>query len=164
MCDRSFDVYCPMKVYLDTCSLQRPLDNRTQLRVRLEAEAILSILDLIEAGRVGLVSSVVLDYEIDRNPNLTRREFAQEVVARAENTIELSDAIQRRAKALNLVGIAALDSLHLASAEVAGVDFFCTCDDTFLNKAKRTVQGKTRVVSPREFLEELEKWQSPRGL
>lgn len=28
-----------MKVYLDTCSLQRPLDNKTQLRVLLESEA-----------------------------------------------------------------------------------------------------------------------------
>ena len=33
-----------MRIYFDTCILNRPLDNRSQLRVALEAEAILGIL------------------------------------------------------------------------------------------------------------------------
>ena len=35
-----------MRIYLDTCSLQRPLDDRSQLRIRQEAEAILYVLEL----------------------------------------------------------------------------------------------------------------------
>jgi hypothetical protein len=31
-----------MKIYLDMCSIQRPLDTKTQLRIAVEAEAILS--------------------------------------------------------------------------------------------------------------------------
>jgi len=50
--------------------------------------------------------------------------------------------------------------LHLASAEAGEVDFFCTCDDAFIKKAKREVRGKTKVVSPLELAEEIEKWQS----
>ncbi len=38
-----------MKVYLDTCSIQRPLDDQTQIRIRLEAEAVLGIISLIES-------------------------------------------------------------------------------------------------------------------
>lgn len=96
-----------MKLYLDTCSLQRPLDDKTSLRVRLEA-----------------------------------------------------DAIAQRARALNNAGIAPLDSLHLAFAEAANADFFCTCDDVFLKKAKREVKGNTRAVSPLELAEIIEQWES----
>ena len=37
-----------MNVYLDTCSLQRPLDDQTQIRIRLEAEAVLAIIELLK--------------------------------------------------------------------------------------------------------------------
>lgn len=33
-----------MRIYFDNCSLQRPFDNKSQLRIRIEAEAILSII------------------------------------------------------------------------------------------------------------------------
>jgi len=72
-----------MKVYLDSCSLQRPLDDKSQLRIRLEAEAVLSVLDLVKAGRIQLVSSDTLDFEIGRNPNPTRYDFASETIAGA---------------------------------------------------------------------------------
>ena len=39
-----------MKIYLDTCSLQRPLDNKTQLRVMVESEAVLGLLALCAAA------------------------------------------------------------------------------------------------------------------
>ena len=29
-----------MRIYLDTCCIQRPLDNKTQIRIILEAEAV----------------------------------------------------------------------------------------------------------------------------
>ena len=39
-----------MLLYLDLCSLQRPLDDKTQLRIALEAEAVLVVapIELIE--------------------------------------------------------------------------------------------------------------------
>jgi hypothetical protein len=45
-----------MKIYLDNCSLQRPLDDKTQIRIALEAEAILSVLALCEAGGLELIN------------------------------------------------------------------------------------------------------------
>ena len=49
-----------MRIYLDMCSLQRPLDTKTQIRVAVEAEAILNILALWESGQIELVSSPAL--------------------------------------------------------------------------------------------------------
>ena len=43
-----------MKIYLDTCSLHRPLDSKTQIRIMLEAEAILGIIGLCETGQIEL--------------------------------------------------------------------------------------------------------------
>jgi hypothetical protein len=59
-----------MKIYLDTCSLHRPLDSKTQIRIALESEAILGILTLCESGSLELVSSEVLIFEVEQNPNM----------------------------------------------------------------------------------------------
>ena len=45
--------------------------------------------------------------------------------------ISLNDDIKKRAKALIKTGIKPVDALHLASAEAARADYFCTCDDKF---------------------------------
>ena len=58
-----------MKIYLDNCCLQRPLDDKSQLRIQLEAEAILAVLTFCENQEVQLVSSDVLEFEKDKNPH-----------------------------------------------------------------------------------------------
>jgi len=145
------------KVYLDTCSLQRPLDSKTHIRVALEADAILGILNLIESGRIELVSSEVLLFEIGRNPNSIRQEYALEVMSKAETYVAIHSGIEKRAKEFVLSGISPLDALHLASAEDAPADYLCTCDDTFLKKAKAVSGLKMKIVSPLELVEEIEK-------
>lgn len=149
-----------MIVYLDTCSLQRPLDDRSQVRIRLEAEAVLSIIDLVEAGTLDLLSSDALAYETERNPHPTRKEFVWEVVSSAFRHIDFTEQVEKRAQELNQTGIDTLDSLHLASTEEGDADLFCTCDDSFLTKAKREASNETRAVSPLELVEEIERWQS----
>ena len=64
-------------IYLDTCSIQRPLDNKLQPRIFLEAEAILTRLSLVEAGELGLLSSDVLKFEISCIANINRRTEAE---------------------------------------------------------------------------------------
>jgi len=145
-----------MKIYLDTCSIQRPLDSKTQIRIILEAEAILGIIGLCEAGQIELVSSEALMFEIRRNPHPIRRDFGLEILMKATSFVILNEQIEKRAKEFGKIGIKALDALHLASAEEAEVDYFCTCDDKFLNKAKRVGDLRTKVVSPVELIEVLE--------
>jgi len=147
-----------MRVYLDTCSLQRPLDNKTQLRVLLESEAVLGLLALCDSEGIELLSSEALVFEIERNPNLTRQEYALEVLAKAAEFVVLEPEVEKRARDLNRRGYKPLDALHLASAEAGQADFLCTCDDRFLKRARASKGLKTKVVSPIELIGELEQW------
>jgi predicted nucleic acid-binding protein len=144
-----------MQIYLDTCSLHRPLDDKTQVWIALEAEAILAILALCEAGSVGLVSSEVLVFEVERNPHPQRKAFVTEILARATMTIDVTDTIEQRAKALESRGFKPLDALHLASAEAGQVDYFCSCDDRLLKKAKAQSDFTVKILSPLELAQEI---------
>lgn len=146
-----------MRIYLDNCSLQRPLDSKTQVRISLEAEAILGVLALLEAGQVTLISSEALLFEVSRNPHHTRREYAVEVLSLAQITVLLNEKIKRRANELNSIGLDPLDALHVASAEDTHADYFCTCDDRLLKKARGLEDLETKVVNPIELIEELER-------
>jgi hypothetical protein len=44
----------------------------------------------------------------------------------------------------------------LAFASDAKVDYFCTCDDKFLKKARRIEGLYTKVISPTELVMELD--------
>jgi predicted nucleic acid-binding protein len=143
-------------LYLDTCSIQRPLDTLTQTRLRLEAEAILGVLAQVKAGNVDLISSTVLELEISQNPVAVRREHGEQVLAQATAIVLVDTPIEQRAIDFGRMGIKAMDALHLAAAEAAGVDYFCTCDDRFLRRSKRIPDLRIRVVSPLELIEVIE--------
>ncbi len=147
-----------MKVYLDMCAIQRPLDTPGQMRILLEAEAVLGILALSEAGMLDLVSSDALIYENEQNPSPIRREYGYAVLAQARGIISVTPDVKARANHLLQHGIKPLDALHLALAEAGEVDFFCTCDDRLKRQAKRVNDLTIKVVSPIELIREIEKW------
>jgi len=95
---------------------------------------------------------------IERNPNLTRQEYALEVLAKAAAFVVLEPDVEKRARELNRLGFKPLDALHLASAEAGQADFLCTCDDRFLKRARASKGLRTKVVSPIELIGELERW------
>ena len=150
--------YCEiMKIYFDACSLQRPLDEKSHLRIILEAEAILGMIMLIETKEIELISSETLLFELQKTPNIYKKRYVLNVLNKGKIFIRLNDEIKQRAKVLNTTGIKPVDALHLASAEAAQADYFCTCDDRFLKKAKQLINNQTTAVSPLELIEELEK-------
>lgn len=104
-----------------------------------------------------MISSEALAFETERNPNITWREYALEVLSKAKLFVILNDQIENRAKELNVIGIKPLDSLHLASSEEAQADYFCTCDDKLLNRAKAIENIRIKVISPIELAKEIEK-------
>lgn len=144
-----------MKIYLDMCSIQRPLDSKTQPRIAVEAEAILGVLTLCEAAQIELMSSDTLLFEVGRNPHPVRKEYALKVLAKAVAFIATDSDVEERARIFQAEGIKPLDALHLASAVIAKADYFCTCDDRFLKQAKATDTGQTKVVSPLELITEV---------
>ena len=50
-----------------------------------------------------------------------------------------------------------MDALHLASAIVSEINFFCTVDDKFFIKAKKFATLKTKIISPLELIAEVER-------
>jgi predicted nucleic acid-binding protein len=71
-------------------------------------------------------------------------------------SVSLNEEIEDKAKIFNKYGVKPLDSLHLASAEWGGADYFCTSDEAFLKKAKK-IATKTKPVSLLELIKEIEK-------
>lgn len=141
-----------MRVYLDACSLQRPLDDRSQPRVNLEAEAVLTILRLVENGELDLVSSEALEIEVDRTPDAERRAAVRDILTLASETLRLGPEVESEAATLIGSGVKPLDALHLAFASRAEVEYFCTCDDKLLKKAKKLKSLKTTTVTPLELV------------
>lgn len=137
------------------CSLQRPLDTKTQVRVAVEAEAILSIITLWEAEQLELVSSFALMFEAEQIPLSERRTYILEALSKANLFVGRSPSIEEQAKGFVDVGIKPLDALHLASAISAQANYFCTCDDRFLRRAKQVETRLTKVVSPLELVTEI---------
>ena len=144
-----------MKIYLDMCSVQRPLDTKTHVRVVMEAEAILNILALCASGYVTLLASDALVFETAQNPHPIRKQYAFGVLAMAIQ-LDLTDShIEARARAFHAAGNKPLDALHLASAVAAQAAYLCTCDDRFLRRAQALDTHPTQVVSPLALVAEI---------
>jgi predicted nucleic acid-binding protein len=126
-----------MRIYLDSCSLQRPFDDQTQLRIRVETEAVVAILAAAQVGNVVLVNSEALEYESNRIPDEQRRTEVKAVLALAQEHLDVSDEAEALALFLEGHGISPMDAVHLALASTAKVDFFATCDDIFCGKQKK---------------------------
>ena len=139
-----------MKIYLDVCCWNRPFDDQSQNRVRLEAEAVLSILEMSESGKLEIIGGDVVEDELSEMPDDERREKVELLLTLASSHILLTTAIERRAMELQKWNIAPLDALHLASAEDVSADFL-TVDDDLIRKAKRA-SLKVKVENPAKWL------------
>jgi hypothetical protein len=64
-------------IYLDVCCLNRPFDDQTQERIRLEAEAVLRILVKFQRGDWQLLGSEAFDDELENTPEKTRKRHNQ---------------------------------------------------------------------------------------
>lgn len=141
-----------MTIYLDVCCLNRPFDDQSQSRVRVEAEAVLSILKMAEDSEFEILGSDIIDDELSQNPDREKRGKV-ELLRPSAPHVTLTKAIEQRAVALQQWGIAPLDALHLASAESAVADYFLTTDDDLLRKtSRRQSELKVKVENPAKWL------------
>jgi predicted nucleic acid-binding protein len=138
-----------MRVYLDTSVYNRPFDDQTQPRIWLETLALSLILQMIENGAVGLVSSSVLEYENDRNPFQLRRRWVTRCLSLASLYQRVDERIRPRAQELEHQGLKAIDALHVACAETVGSDYFLTCDDQVIRQYK---DSRVCVANPVDFV------------
>ena len=146
-----------MKIYLDLCAIQRPLDTPNQVRIVLESEAVLGIITFCDSGQAELLSSEALLYEGEQSALAIRQEHTRSVLAKAKASLNISDKEKTRAANLVTFGIRPLDALHIALAEAGNADYFCTCDDKLLRSAKRVKDLTVKVISPVDLVQEIEK-------
>ena len=145
-----------MKIYLDSCCLNRPFDDQRQPRVRLEAEAVTLILEKIHKRELEWITSDVLVYELAQTKDAERRERLILLAGQSKQAVETTEKILDRAEDISLSGFENFDSIHLASAEQAKVEIFLTTDDSLLKTANRHKQlFPFIVVNPVKWLEEV---------
>lgn len=141
-----------MKIYLDNCCYNRPYDDQTQLKIRLETEAKLSIQHKIKTGELMLVWSYILDFENEANPFEERkREIRKWRKIAVEEIVETQDIIEK-GRELQDKGLRPKDCLHVSCAINAKCEYFFTTDQGILNK--NTDIKKIRIINPVEFIVE----------
>ena len=141
-----------MRVYLDNCCYNRPFDEQSQLKVRLETVTKLAVQLMMATGVVQYVWSKTLDYEISFNPFKKRRDAIMWWKTSASEYVETTEELILRGEQIETMGVRPKDALHLASAEKANCDFFLTTDRGILKKVKTL--GQMRILNPVQFISE----------
>lgn len=142
------------KVYLDVNIYNRPFDDQSQVRIRLETISIFSIMQRIKKRELLLIWSFIIDYENSLNPYDDVRQEVEFLSSLASKSILPSDTIVTQAKKFEYKGMKSRDALHVACALAAGADYFLTCDDKLINKAS-SIRG-LKILNPVRFIEETE--------
>ena len=138
-----------MRVYLDNSVLNRPFDDQSIPKIRLETLAAFFVFELIENKKIKLVNSSVIDYENSKNPFFERKIWISVYLSKATFYQKLSLKIKEKAKDIEKLGISPIDCLHLTSAEAAKVDYFLTCDYDIIRKYR----GELKVLNPIDFIQ-----------
>ena len=145
-----------MKVYFDACAYNRPYDDFSQMRVRLEAEAVLAIMHICFENDWILISNDVVDLEIAETRDPSKREKVQEFSAMANEKVYADSNTAIRADELQALGFKALDSFHIALAESSNIDVLISTDDKMIKLANRLESKiKVRVANPLNWLSEV---------
>jgi len=142
-----------MRVYLDNCCFNRPFDDQTMVRIRLESEATIHVQRMIRAGELELAWSYILDYENGANPFEERRTAIDRWKAHATADVEETPEVLDKATELSELGVKSKDALHVACAIYAQCEYFLTTDDALLKKGQAIPEVK--IIDPPAFIREV---------
>lgn len=142
-----------MIVYLDNCCFNRPFDDQSQLRIKLETEAKIKIQEDILNKNIHLVWSYILEYENSKNPFEERAKIIEKWKKSSCTDIDENDYIVKNAKRFRQLGFKAKDSLHIACAVFAKCDYFLTTDDEILRKSG--LVSEIKITDPIGFIKEV---------
>ena len=147
-----------MIVYMDVCCLNRPFDDQSQERIKLESEAILIILKFCQNGKWLLLNSEVIDFEISLIIDTYRRFKIESILSIADSNskITIDRKIVTRTKEITEMGFQPFDAMHIACAEFANADIFLTTDDKLLkNAGKKSKLLNVKINNPVLWLMEV---------
>jgi predicted nucleic acid-binding protein len=151
-----------MRIYLDNCAFNRPFDDQSRIRVRLESEAKLYVQEKIEKKEIELVWSYILDIENDQNPFEEKRRAIEKWKSLAIVDVEETANLIEKANSFVTYGVRAKDALHVSSAiegkadyfvtsAIEGkADYFVTTDDKLLKKLSAV--DEIQAVNPLDII------------
>ncbi|MHB1647107.1 MAG: PIN domain-containing protein [bacterium] len=122
--------------------MNRPFDDQSQERIKLESEAVLIILDFCQTGKWRLLNSEVIDFEVLSIVDMYRQSKIITILSISD--LNLKVKIDRktinRAKEITKIGFKPFDAMHIACAESANADIFLTTDDKLLKNAHKNIK------------------------
>lgn len=141
-----------MRIYLDSCCLNRPYDDFSIRRNAEESAAVLDIIELIRQGVHEGVSSPVNSDEIDQMTNSDRQASVRAIMRFLSCPAVVNQRVADRAKELSRWGFKPYDALHTACAEGVGADILLTVDGGMLKAAARAGNRlKVKIANPLDF-------------
>lgn len=141
-------------LYLDNCAFNRPYDDQSSIRIKLETDAKLFLQEKIRNKEVDLAWSYMLEFENSMNPYKNKRDQIQAWKDVATKTTYETKTILLTANTLQKKGLKKKDSLHIACAVEMGCKYFITTDDKILKK-RQDIEN-IHVMNPIEFVSTLE--------
>ncbi|MDR1997508.1 MAG: PIN domain-containing protein [Candidatus Margulisbacteria bacterium] len=141
-----------MRIYLDNCCYNRPFDDQTQMKIRLETTAKLYIQNAVRKNIYELVWSYMSDYENQDNPYEEKRNAIQIWKTIARHYCPSSPDILKQGKIIEKLGIMPKDALHIACALQSACAYFITTDTGLLHKKIDRIV----LASPVDFVREVE--------
>ncbi|MFH1943572.1 MAG: hypothetical protein ABIL68_15840 [bacterium] len=150
-----------MWIYLDANVFGRPFDDRSQLRIALESEACLLILELVKQKKVDCLGSDILRLEISRGP-IPKRLQMQSLLELCSKHMSETNMLKHLAQQISEESqIQGRDALHIASACIGKAEYFITCDDILIKKHRKIESMVKRlgynikIISVLYFIEEV---------
>ena len=143
-----------MRIYLDNCCFNRPFDDQSQIKIKLESEAKIFIQTNISNNKIQLAWSYILDYENDVNPFEERKDSMKKWKKYAVVDIEETESIIEKGKSVVKLGVKSKDALHVACAIAAKCDYFLTTDGRIIKKLKNFEE--IAVINPLFFISLME--------
>jgi len=126
------------KIYLDVCSLCRPFDDQSFIRIRLETDAVNLIMAYVQNGVFKLLASPVHLHEISAISDIPERIQLEMLLEKeAEQPQFDRSLVKQRTEELLELGFGLADAAHVAFAEIYDADFI-SCDDKLLNKCSKS--------------------------
>ena len=140
-----------LKIYLDNCCYNRPFDDLTIEKNRLEASAKIFIQTLIKYKSLTLVFSFVNLIEAEDSPFEDNKAYIMSFIEENASVFvgkNRLDEIERLADEVMRAGIKKKDAAHIACAVTAGCDYFITTDKRVL----RYKTDKINMINPADFI------------
>lgn len=152
-----------MLIYCDTNVYHRPFNDQSQSRIQREASAFASIVEWVEKGKLDLLKSEILEFEIAQNVDAELKAKVQSYLKLCRSDFRASDNQLKLAQQLEKeCDFKGRDALHISAACLGNATYCISCDDQMVKRARccakitRENGFEVTLVGPEEIVRILE--------